>query len=463
MSDEPKWRGPPWIKRYEGAQNSCPQCGAKPEEPCVRKNGEVRLSIHRVRMGAQAPKEKPKVEDAPGLVWAPRKAGWVAEWHARTDLITRGFLPKRVRVWKGVWPSETDCALISDQCKRLQAEMLVWGRGGIPKVGTGFDGTLRGLIRLYQTDKDSSYQELRYASRVNDDSRCRLIDRAYGDVLLSDIDARTLKDWWRLWSADGKVTSAHAKIAQLRALFGFGQTLVGKRGDPECRRLREDAKLLRFKMGKHRKEYITADQALAVIAKAHELGWHSIARAQAFQFECTLRQKDVIGEWVPLSDPNFSTLTSGQWKWLRGLRGEEIDGNLILRHMTSKKQKPVEVNLRLAPMVMAELDFARAFPSEGPLIICESTQRPWHSNHFRNRWRKIASAAGVPKSTWNMDSRAGAITEATEVAEMDDVRRTATHSNVSQTNEYSRNDTKAIARVMGKRAAGRNKPGTETP
>ena len=75
--------------------------------------------------------ERPKVENAPGLVWAPRKAdggSWVAEWHARTDLIRRGFLPQRLALWKGEWPSEADCILIQDRCKQLQAEMLVWGR-----------------------------------------------------------------------------------------------------------------------------------------------------------------------------------------------------------------------------------------------------------------------------------------------------------------------------------------------
>lgn len=407
--------------------------------------------------------DKPKVENAPGLVWTPRKTGWVGEWQARTDLIRRGFLPQRVPMWKGGQPSEAECALISERCGQLQREMLVWGHGGSPKVPGLFDGTLHSLIRLFQTDKDSSYQELEYASRVNADSRLRLLDRDYGGVALVDIDARMIKDWWRTWSEGGKITSAHSKVGQLRALFSFGATLVGKRGDLECRRLREDASLLRFKMGKHRKEYITPGQALAVIAKAHELGLHSIALAQAFQFECTLRQKDVIGAWVPMGEPELSTVTNGQWKWVRGLRGEEIDGNLILRHTTSKKKKPVEVDLRLAPMVMAELAFFGKFRASGPLIICEATARPWTANNFRDKWRKIATEAGVPKHVWNMDSRAGAITEATEVAEMDDVRRSATHSNVSQTQAYSRDDTKAIARVMTGRAASRNKPGTETP
>jgi site-specific recombinase XerC len=131
--------------------------------------------------------------------------------------------------------------------------------------------------------------------------------------------------------------------------------------------------------------------------------------------------------------------------------------------MTSKRQKPVEVDLRLAPMVMAELDLAGKFPEKGPLIICEATGVAWQAKNFREKWRKVATAAGVPNHVWNMDSRAGAITEGTDVAAMDDVRRTATHSNVSQTQAYSRDDTKAIARVMKGRAASRNKAGTDAP
>lgn len=404
--------------------------------------------------------ERPEVKDAPGLVWAPRKASWVAEWHARTDLIKRGFLPRRAPLWKGQNPSAADCLLISDQCKRLQAEMLVWGRGGVPKMPVSLDDTLGSLIRAYQTDPDSDYHKLAYASRLNTDSRCRLIGEPYGDVRRQDINGRLLKAWHREWSTDGRVTSSHGKIGQLRTLFGFGATILE---DKQSMRLRDICKGLKFSTGKHRKEYITADQALAVIAKAHELGHHSIALAQAFQFECTMRQKDVIGEWLPLSEPDFSDVHDGQWKWIKGLRGEEIDRNLILRHTTSKKQKPVEIDLRLAPMVMSELDFLGKFPETGPLIICEITGKPWEAKTFRGKWRKIATAAGIPANVWNMDSRAGAITEGDEFADIRDVQRAATHSNLSQTEAYSRNNARAIAKAMTARVAGRNKSGTDAP
>jgi hypothetical protein len=83
---------------------------------------------------------------------------------------------------------------------------------------------------------------------------------------------------------------------------------------------------------------------------------HSMALAQAFQFDGTMRQKDIIGEWVPLDEPGpLSDVISGNEKWVRGIRFEEIDQNLILRHVTSKRDKLLTIDLKQCPMVMKEL------------------------------------------------------------------------------------------------------------
>ena len=53
------------------------------------------------------------------------------------------------------------------------------------------------------------------------------------------------------------------------------------------------------------------------------------------------RQKDVIGEWVPISEPGMSAVINGNSKWLRGLDWKEIDANWICKHVTSKRQKEI--------------------------------------------------------------------------------------------------------------------------
>jgi hypothetical protein len=50
-----KHRGPLRLltRRYNAAENFCPKCLAMPGEPCKRKSGMVRQSVHRERMKAR--------------------------------------------------------------------------------------------------------------------------------------------------------------------------------------------------------------------------------------------------------------------------------------------------------------------------------------------------------------------------------------------------------------------------
>jgi hypothetical protein len=424
-------------------------------------------------------------EDAPGLVWRARKNGWAATWQARTDLVERGYIPKTVALWTGTEPNATDAAFIATRCQQLQSEMLMFGRGVTPAPLTSFDGTLRTLINCYQTDADSPYQKNRFHVRQNRDSLLRRINQRHGTEQLSDIKARVLLAWHKDWSADGaKLATGSAIIRQLRALFSFGATLLE---DEQCERLCGVMNKMRFAGTKPRGKSVTADHANAIRAAAHNhFHWHSIALAQAFQFECTLRQKDVIGEYVPLDEPGISDVVTNKYgKWLRGIRWEEIDDNLILKHVTSKKQKLTEVDLKLAPMVMEELALLAALkssdplvvvneitkkvtvnrhllPATGPVILCDVTQWPWSGNEYRRKWRLVARKAGVPDEVWNMDSRSGAISEAIQAgAPIEFVRHAATHSDVSQTADYDRTQAEATAKVMKLRMENRNKPKTE--
>ena len=59
-----------------------------------------------------------------------------------------------------------------------------------------------------------------------------------------------------------------------------------------------------------------------------------------------------------------------------------------------------------------------------------------------------------------MDSRAGAITEATDAAaDLESVRHAATHSDIQQTQRYSRGDADKAAKVLRIRAEHRSKKG----
>jgi hypothetical protein len=215
------------------------------------------------------------------------------------------------------------------------------------------------------------------------------------------------------WTEGGtkKLPMGHALITMLRGLINFG---VVRLANGECERLSVVLHNMHFPMVRSRSEQLTAKQAMEICRAANDMGRASIALAQAFQFDCKLQQKDVIGEWVPADEPVDSDVkdaANNNNKWLRGIRWEEIDDKLILTHMTSRSQKEITVDLKLAPMVMAELgNVPRAqLPPKGPVIISEASRLPWYGVEFRRNWRLAADKAGVPRTVKNMDSRAGKI------------------------------------------------------
>jgi hypothetical protein len=337
-----------------------------------------------------------------------------------------------------------------------------------------FDGTLAGLIEAYRTDPVSPYTKVRFRTREGYNTLCRRLVADHGHERISDIKFRTLLAWHSAWSADGHTAMAHALVAMLRTAIRFGTTILE---DPECARVSAVLHGTRFPMARACTQRLTADQATAIRATAHVMGKPSIALAQAFQFEAMLRQRDVIGEWLPIGEPGETDLVDGGRKWLRGIRWSEIDDRLVLTHTTSKRLKEITVDLKLAPMVIEELH--RRFPgflqivnrdgkdelvinrhmlpASGPIIVAESTALPWTAHEFRRQWRKIANDAGVPRDVRNMDTRAGAISEATDAgADLEHVRHAATHSDIAMTQRYSRGSQEKVAKVQQKRLAHRS-------
>lgn len=326
--------------------------------------------------------------------------------------------------------------------------------------------TLAGLIDHYKADPESTWHSLRYHVRQGHEHLMRRLVEAYGNLDLSEIDTRDLKGWHRLWTEGGKIATGSAFMGKLRTLMTHGALLLpnGAARD-HCRRIKGLLKDLRFAHSPPRTSWLTADQCTAIRERARDVGWYSIALAQAMQFELLLRQRDIIGEYVPISEPGVSDVVHPEHgKWLRGIRWSEIGEDLILRHVTSKRQKELIVNLQLAPMVMSELkhtiDLYGRLPQTGPVITYEGTAMPYLASEYRRKWRIIADDCGVPKGVFNMDSRSGGISEATDAgADIEHVRHAATHSDISMTQRYSRSAEAKIAQVMQQRVAHRNKQG----
>lgn len=352
--------------------------------------------------------------------------------------------------------------------------------------------TVQALTDAYRADPLSAYCKpeadggLRQVTKDNVDSLIKRINLDIGFMEVSEIaDGRFLTGLHTQWLVRG-VYMAHSLMAQLRILATYGSTLLEPRKNrTPCRELKAVLSGMKFKNGKPRSAYITADQADLIRTHARTEQVASIAWAQAFQFECAFRQKDVIGAFEPMHVPIESNIViptkKGPRKWVRGITWDEIDDKLILRHVTSKKSKREEIDLKLCLMVIDELSRVypglvisdavfeggelikemvvdrSVLPASGPVIVDEKTGKPWRAEKYREWWREFARAVGIPDEVQNRDSRSGAATETTEFAGREHAQALLGHSDIATTAIYDRAKARDARRGQLARIKGRAK------
>jgi len=95
-----------------------------------------------------------------------------------------------------------------------------------------------------------------------------------------------------------------------------------------------------------------------------------------------MRQWDVIGKWVPLSDKKPSSVIDGTSKWV-GPMWAQIDDNMILRYTPAKTQFAsgaiVSIDLHMMPIVVEELAKVPVEARRGPLIVNPRTGLPYRN------------------------------------------------------------------------------------
>lgn len=435
---------------------------------------------------------KPKIENAPGISWRKRADGWIAYWIAPAKVVDLGYATKTVRLWPPAdqphpgSPNATQQRFIAERCQHCQAEMSLWktqgGTSAPAEIARMFDGTVKGLSRTYQLHKHSSFHKLRFKTRAAYISNLAIIEKTIGDRVLANLKGTWFLDCYEGWNtkSDGTEYAARAYtlMKTFRILITFG---AGMLEDRHCQRIwslicgvKDEGKpsVIPFQGGrKRRTTTINLEQAVAVRKKAHEMGRPEIALAQAFQFELACRQKDVIGEWIPLSYEGVSDVTARGKKWVCGIHWREISKGLILRHQPSKsargrrelavrdEEKTRTWDLKLYPMIMEELALVSPEKRTGALIVNPNTGLPFTANIFTTHWREIATAAGVPRNVQNRDARAGGLTEAAEAAGAEGAQATGGHKKMDTTMIYLREEDRRTAEAAKLRVERRsNKP-----
>ena len=408
-------------------------------------------------------------DHAPGLSWRPRKDGKAAYWVAREELVKKGFKPSTVRIHFD--PADPlHSAKIAAKCRVLQAEMLAWLRdGGAPRAAA-FNGTFRSLIRIYQMERSSPFHRLRDRTQGFYLYGLRLLDQTMGSARVDAVngadirrlyeDLRTPKPLTKkqreqgLTTAPDRMRRAYAAIQMLRVVVNYGRTVKLD----ACCVLGDVLANMEFEGLKRRESRITYEQVCALRKAAHAAGRPSMALGITLQFDLGMRQRDVIGEWVTDKTPEQPGIVFAGMRWADGLTFEHITGT-VLRKRTSKPGKVVEHDLAQLPDTLAELERIPPLRRIGPLVLNEENGLPYKRRVYTKWFRTIARNAGIPDEVWNMDARAGAVTEALDAgAQPLDVMNAAGHTQLSTTQGYDRTSLQKASRVAKLRVASRRKP-----
>ncbi len=394
---------------------------------------------------------KPK---APGLTWGRGKPIWRASRAAIKD----GFTPTWVNL---SYFAANEAALIA-RCHRLTAEMNDWLAGQRGAADAAFDGTVRSVIGLWQSDPSSPYHSVEASTRHPYDIYARMIVETVGARRIDALDGRDLRRWHNEWSepiekgSKPRLGAARMAMIVFKTALSFG---IACR-KPGCVELKTIIDQMRFPAPQPRKEAPTAAEVTAARYAARELDHAPAALAYALQFEGAMRQWDVIGKWIPLSDKRPSPIINGSEKWI-GPTWAQIDEDMILRYTPQKTQftsgAQVVLDLRTLPMVLEELAERPNDARTGPLIVNPMTGLPYTYRAFGYLWRQVREIAGIKPTVWNRDVRAAAVTEARQAAApTDDVAKIAGHTNKRTTAKvYDRDRLEAARRVAKARTTHR--------
>jgi integrase len=379
--------------------------------------------------------------DMPGHKLRRNKDGTIRHgWAARHDLIKAGYRPKWVRLHYN-FDEPDERKLAAAACRRLQAEMLAWATG-MRSPDRIFDGTVAALVRRYQHDPASQYQTVKWNTRRTYDQVLGVIESAFGKRVLGGLHIADLRRWYeeaakpKIIGGAPRVHKAHGIISMFRRLCAYGITAEIL----ECARLATILNASRFKQPGRRRIKLELAHVQAFVAEALKLNRVSLALGTALQFETTLRQRDVIGEWEPIApSAERSGIVLGGRRWAHGLTWADITADTTIVKETTKTGAVVAHDLKLCPLSYSTLGLVPADQRVGPLIIDENAGRPYAAHAYTREWRKIARAAGVPDHVWNMDARAGGISEGDDAgADLDMLRSAAGHTQASTTARYVR-------------------------
>ncbi|WP_211407057.1 hypothetical protein [Bradyrhizobium iriomotense] len=405
--------------------------------------------------------------DAPGLKQVKRKNGVDLYWAKDEGPLFADYRPSTVRIHVDLFDSNAKVT-IEQICQREQECLERWLENGDDdkeRLKPEFNGTMESLCLLYEHDPESGFADVQQNTQSSYGDWLKIIRDTIGLRRIDLLTAKYFRTCYRNWKkpavpeGEERIRRAYGCIQMVKILLGYGMQASLFYG--HCERLLNALSKMRFAKNPPREAVITFEQANAIVTKAIEAGDVSTALVQALQFECFLRQIDIVGKWRVAGDDYV--LAAGEIRrkskvWKGMTMGMILDENRILRVRTSKTAQYVAHALDKCELVERCLKLLGAVELDMP-VACRSDGSPWSTHmEFGKQWRIYADEAGVPKSVWNMDNKAGGITEAAGAgASHDDLAGSGAHATKTTTRKiYMRGATEISARVQKARQSSRH-------
>jgi hypothetical protein len=418
--------------------------------------------------------------DAPGLEWRDRAGGKrVPIWVAAKKAVKAGYQPKTVKL-----AEDADPQSLAATCRRLQNEMRAWlGSTDRTKLVVKTDGTVAGLIRVYETSPASPINRpynpdsktptgVKFNSRDMYLQQNKNLYNTVGERVLVNITGEQLWQWYdhliepAYEGGPEQIARGKNAMGQFTRLVKFGVS-VGIEGCDKLAIILTGGGLgspFRFPNPARRSEQLTHEQLLAFCAAAEKM-WHngkgymSLALGTILQFEGSVRQADIVGQWWPVSKSENGVLVRDGRQW-RGLTwGTHLHPDtfeLVKPTSKSKGKKTAMADYKTSPLAKEWLSKIPREQRIGPVVINEMTGVPYDRSAYSEKWRRVARAAGIPDSVQNRDARAGAITEADDAGvEAGRTTRAATHGSQAMNDSYKRENMENARHVLAKRVAAR--------
>lgn len=391
---------------------------------------------------------------APGLKWRQRGNGPVPYWVPPAKDIKSGYLPKSLKL-----EADASALDLAAACRHQWEDLKAWRDARGKTKPTRY--TIAWLIDRYQTDATSPFHRLTPDTQDSYRWECKRIKETIGErrldpkvesgALVPRIVGEDIRRWHHNWGhpPDRKPTPSRARhcMAMFRTLASYNVEI----GTPGANDIRERLAAMRFEGSAARTKAPSLEQMDALVTKAVELGFRSIAITTLAQYELIERRKHIIGRWVGRGENR--TWGAG-WVW------EGVTADWWIKYYQTKKARTLrEYDLKTTQRLIALMQETPKQARTGAIIICEATGAPWELRRYQTAFRAVARAAGVPDDIWSMDMRAGGATEADGVEGVTDRMFDDAGGWVDpkMKNRYRRNKQRNAQNVVDLRQAARGK------